>query len=329
MILSDTVTNKKSINSFEAFRDRTLAKFPEDKFDFSEAVYFNNSTPIKIFCKEHKVWFYRRPYHLDTRNCGCEQCFKEVHKERRLTQEEYIQRAYEIHGNKYDFSETIYVKSDVPITAWCNIHNEYFTLNQASDLTNGDPRGCPKCGNTKKGICSTTAEFIIKADTVHKNRYDYSKVSYVNNRTPIEIICKEHVVFIQNPDAHLSGKGCQVCANINKRKRYHKIPTTLYYIEVIKDDKKYYKIGITTKSLNIRFKPSKHKFISIREIASIEFLHGKEAFEKEQEILNRFKHLQTKDEVLTLTYPSGNTCSNGNSEVFDEDIWEHISHYFE
>lgn len=331
MQLSDTVTNKKSIISFEAFRDRTLAKFPEDKFDFSEAVYFNNNnTPIKIFCKEHKVWFYRRPYHLDNRNCGCEQCSKEVHKKRRLTQDEYIQRAYEIHGDKYNFSETVYIKSDMPITAWCNIHKEYFTLTQASDLINRDSRGCPKCGIIARvaSITSNTVEFISKAILIHKDTYDYSKVSYINNRIPVEITCKQHGVFNQKPDVHLSGSGCPHCANILKAKRFHNKPTSLYYVKIYKDNMVYYKIGITSKDIEIRFSPYATKNVEVEVLAIKNFTTGLEPYNIEQNILSKFKHLKVQEDVLAFYLGNGKYHSNGNSEVLIEDIWEHISEYF-
>ena len=38
----------------------------------------------------------------------------------------------------------------------------------------------------------TTEQFIIKAMLFHGDKYDYSKVDYINNKTKITIICKEH-----------------------------------------------------------------------------------------------------------------------------------------
>lgn len=58
----------------------------------------------------------------------------------------------------------------------------------------------------------TTEEFIIKANSVHNNKYDYSLVEYVNNHTKVKIICKEHGVFEQIPNSHLLGRGCSRCS---------------------------------------------------------------------------------------------------------------------
>lgn len=57
----------------------------------------------------------------------------------------------------------------------------------------------------------TKEEFIKKAQARHGNRYDYSKVEYVNNHTPIRIICPIHGEFLQIPASHLKGQGCPIC----------------------------------------------------------------------------------------------------------------------
>lgn len=59
----------------------------------------------------------------------------------------------------------------------------------------------------------TTEQFIIKAKSVHYDRYDYSKVNYVNNRTKVSIICFKHGEFKQTPDSHMRGSGCPYCAH--------------------------------------------------------------------------------------------------------------------
>lgn len=67
----------------------------------------------------------------------------------------------------------------------------------------------------KKGL--TTEEFIRRAREVHGDKYDYSKVVYVNNRTKVCIICPIHGEFWQIPFSHLQGRGCVKCASAAKR----------------------------------------------------------------------------------------------------------------
>lgn len=63
----------------------------------------------------------------------------------------------------------------------------------------------------------TTAEFISKVKLVHGNKYDYSKVEYVDTHTKICVICPKHGVFMTIPCDHLHKHGCPKCA-IESRK---------------------------------------------------------------------------------------------------------------
>jgi hypothetical protein len=62
----------------------------------------------------------------------------------------------------------------------------------------------------------TTEEWIAKATKVHGDKYDYSKVIYINNDTNIIIGCPIHGQTLQDPQRHIHGVGCQKCA-INTR----------------------------------------------------------------------------------------------------------------
>lgn len=54
-------------------------------------------------------------------------------------------------------------------------------------------------------------DFKEKAKVIHNSFYNYSLVEYINNKVKVIIICPKHGQFLQRPDNHLSGKGCQKC----------------------------------------------------------------------------------------------------------------------
>ena len=66
----------------------------------------------------------------------------------------------------------------------------------------------------------TKEEFVEAARKVHGDKYDYSKVVYVNNTTPVIIICPIHGEFEQTPKHHLNGCGCQKCGRSITRASY-------------------------------------------------------------------------------------------------------------
>jgi hypothetical protein len=63
---------------------------------------------------------------------------------------------------------------------------------------------------------SNTEEFIGKARKIHGDKYDYSKVNYINNRTKVCIICPIHGEFWQTPKEHLNKCGCFKCGKIKR-----------------------------------------------------------------------------------------------------------------
>lgn len=62
----------------------------------------------------------------------------------------------------------------------------------------------------------TTEIFIERAQKVHGDRYDYSKVKYVDAKTKVCIICPEHGPFYILPQIHLTGKGCWDCVDLKE-----------------------------------------------------------------------------------------------------------------
>lgn len=57
-------------------------------------------------------------------------------------------------------------------------------------------------------------EFIKDASIIHKEKYRYDLVYFVNKTTKVNIICPTHGVFEQTPKNHLNGQGCPVCGKI-------------------------------------------------------------------------------------------------------------------
>ena len=69
----------------------------------------------------------------------------------------------------------------------------------------------------------TTTEFVKRAKKIHKNKYDYSNVCYINSWTKVSINCPLHGNFNQLPDNHIHRKsGCPKCKCESNHKRCNK-----------------------------------------------------------------------------------------------------------
>lgn len=56
----------------------------------------------------------------------------------------------------------------------------------------------------------------LKFNNIHGDKYDYSKVNYVNAKTKVCIICPEHGEFWQRHSNHLNGEGCYMCGKVKR-----------------------------------------------------------------------------------------------------------------
>lgn len=174
------------------------------KFDYSSIKYIDSKTPIDLICPIHGKIRIKPITHLQKTGCGKCNINKSSH---RLTTAEFIKRAKEKHGDKYDYSKTQYINWTSKVTIICPKHGEFTQRADRHMYHNG----CPQC---YFGPVETTSTFINKAISVHGNKYDYSKTFYKNARTKITITCKQHGDFEQMPSQHIRGQGCVKCGYI-------------------------------------------------------------------------------------------------------------------
>lgn len=190
----------------------------------------------------------------------------------RKTTEEFIEDSIKVHGNKYDYSKSNYLRSNKNIEITCKEHGSFLQL----PLHHTRGRGCRRCHNN--GVFNTS-EFIEKAIIIHGDKYDYSSSLYKTTGKNLTIICKQnnHGSFDMSPNNHISGKkGCPLCGQQKTKEARRKEPTgwsytnwqkaaekskqfdsyKVYVIECINNKTKehFYKIGKTYQSVQKRFR---------------------------------------------------------------------------
>jgi hypothetical protein len=129
---------------------------------------------------------------------------------KKITQEEFIARVKEIHGERYGLEKAVYVDVKTPVILHCDKHGDFPIT---PDSIFHKKQGCGKCAG--KGL--TTEDFIKEARAVHGDRYDYSKTVYTKANQEVVITCKEHGDFKMLPYNHVTlGCNCQECSNVAK-----------------------------------------------------------------------------------------------------------------
>ena len=186
-----------------------------DKYNYNKVKYNGNRNKVCIICPEHGEFWQTPNNHL--KGEGCKFCaFDELSKKKKMDIKSFIEKSIKIHNNKYDYRKVDLENRDEKgrVCIICPEHGEFWQTPNSHLQGNG----CKKCSKFNPPIKLTTEEFIERAKEVHGDKYDYSKVKYINNRTKIPIFCNkkdengiEHGEFYTTPHLLLKGSGCPKC----------------------------------------------------------------------------------------------------------------------
>ena len=183
-------------------------KIHDDKYDYTEVNYKNNTTKVDIICPKYGHGVFQQTPKSHLKGAGCGKCGGTA----KITECEFLDKCREKHGDLYDYTRMNYTNFHNTITIACKKHG-VISITPKYHL-NGV--GCTQCSNMLSGNERKTPLdiFIKKCREKHGDSYDYSKVDYLNNNTKVNIICPKygHGVFQQTPDKHLNrGSRCPKC----------------------------------------------------------------------------------------------------------------------
>lgn len=260
--------------------------FRNTKYAVVESSYINSTSPLTFVCPEHG---YFKQYISHFKNGStCPKCgIARRTLNRTQTLDRFIERSRAKHGDKYDYSKVLYHGTDNPVTIICPIHGEF--RQYPKNHYNG--AGCVKCNDeaSRNRQQHSVEDFIAKAIKIHGYEYDYSKVIYINNKIPVEVICKKHGAFKVRPDNHLYGlAGCGIC---NESKGENKIRNFLEK-ENIKYIREYaipghrYRYDFYLPELNILIEyDGQLHYVAVKNFGGLEHLLLTQKRDKEKNIL--------------------------------------------
>lgn len=211
-----------------------------DRFEYDQTCYLNAKTKVIIKCIEHGYFEVLPGNHLNG-NGGCKKCSGRPD----ITNDDFKERLFDLFGTTLDYDKVNYQGQGNLVTLTCKIHGDF----------NGYPtnilrlKGCPECEKFD------LKDFIEKSNIIHNGKYDYRNSNYINTLTPVIIICPKHGEFLQKPITHLANRGCQTCG-IERNLLSNREPNEkcfLYFLKLSYKSHLFWKIGITTKSIETRF----------------------------------------------------------------------------
>lgn len=259
-----------------------------NKYDYSLVNYTQSKNKIKIICPEHGLFEQRASGHLS--GYGCSKC---SHKKQALSINDFIEKAKKVHGDKYDYSNSVYLNYDTKIKIICSEHG-VFEQTPNNHLKGGH---CENCSFIKR---RHNFIFIEKAKKVHGDKYDYSLVNYITSHIKIDINCEKHGVFKQTPHNHLKGHGCPAC---NQSKGEEKVSEFLKSKNIIFLPQHRFKDCVDKIPLPFDFYLPDYntciEFNGIQHYKPKEYFGGEDGF-KNQQKKDKIKSQYCKEKNITL-----------------------------
>ena len=127
----------------EQFIEKSI-KIHENNYDYSKFVYKNNKTKSTIICQFHGEFLQRPNEHLT--GYGCRKCGRMVVGEKfRKNKEDFVNQSNLTHDNKYDYSQSVYIKNRRKVVIICPIHGKFLQ----EPIFHSKGYGCPHCKSSK------------------------------------------------------------------------------------------------------------------------------------------------------------------------------------
>ena len=198
----------------------------QNKFDYSLITDLpKRETHVRIICPSHGE--FEQSFHKHLSGDGCKKCAHErLGKERIASaKNKFKLDAQLVHGNKYDYSKSIYVSAKDLMIITCIKHGD-FEQTPNKHLQGGGCKGC--ASDTIKKIRSIPWEkYKCDLDMIHNSKYDYSKVIWGGVDSNIIVICPSHGDFTIRPVEHKKGRGCALCSK-EAHVQYNKHDTQIF-----------------------------------------------------------------------------------------------------
>ena len=179
-----------------------------DKYDYSKVEYKSTNDKVLIICPKHGEFWQTPLKHLQGQ--GCRKCGTEkTHDMQSFTTKSFIEKARQIHGDKYDYSKVEYNGYDEKVKIICPIHGEF---EQTPD-SHFQGSGCRQCANKLSKNEDEIYNFICRL--IGKENVLKSVRTILKNHSEIDI-------FIPSINVGIEYNGCRWHSEqFGKGKYYH------------------------------------------------------------------------------------------------------------
>ena len=227
----------------------------------------------------------------------------------RLTKEKVIEQFIEVHGYDFDYSNMVYVNTHTPVEVRCKKHDFVF-FPTPRNHKNGAK--CTMCGREAQSQKSSKGKEQFEKEVFEKygDRFDLSLSEYVNNKTPIKVICKYNGLMEIRPDSLLA-KDKYTPKGRKKTKSTDKETFIKEAIKVYGDKDDYTGTNIISSKEKIEVRCKEHDIIFTKDIQT--YLKGWGCPQCSAENYRKIRKKSTEDYIERAKKVHGDNCDYTNT----------------
>lgn len=138
------LTREKESISLDQFIERARACHTI-QYDYSKVAFTGAHSTVRIICPIHGE--FKQVVNTHLRGADCPKCaYAQNALKRTKPLEKFVEDAKRVHGDKYDYSQTVYLGAKKKVAIRCKKHNMIFWQKPNAHL-NGN--GCPICAQSR------------------------------------------------------------------------------------------------------------------------------------------------------------------------------------
>lgn len=211
---------------------------------YSQFVYTNMNTKSTIVCQTHGRFEQSMSTHLYKKS-GCRQCsenYKVINRTGKFSRwntERFVNRANEIHNNKYNYLTTQYVNAHTPIEITCDVHGPWWTT-PALHLWGNKSLGigCPSCSSKMSAPERFIFSILTETGVNFKYQHTYKELRSSKNRPLVfDFFLPDLNILIEYDGQHHTDRHSLFGANLSRIQELDRIKTNyakLHSIELIR-----------------------------------------------------------------------------------------------
>lgn len=133
-------------------------------YDYKHVLYVNKCTNVDIMCNRCQKVFKQTPDSHVNQKSGCRPCNAKLqHIAMFDTKESFVAKAQKVHGRKYNYDKTLYVRSSQQVDIVCSQHGVF--QQRPNDHVKG--RGCPVCSSNISAVSLLWLEYMQVKDNTY------------------------------------------------------------------------------------------------------------------------------------------------------------------